>query len=132
VTRKRNKDGVVIAENKLDTPRPHWVVEKLEDFDLRAAAARALRDPSLSRREAVANHRELAPAYWILDTGKKFAAEKWPNPRTQEAFLAALRETLATTIERGIDLPQVKTQEHTPTLGNTDGPRPPSERSRER
>ena len=106
VMRTRNADGLVVATRQTDTPRPHWVVEKLEDFDLRAAAARSLRDPTLSRREAVTNHRELAPAYWILDAAQKYATDRWQNPRTRDTFVAAVRETLALTIERGIELPQ--------------------------
>jgi hypothetical protein len=106
ITRTRNADGVVVATRQTDTPRPHWVVEKLEDFDLRAAAARALRDPSLSRREAVLNHRELAPAYWLLDAAQKYALDRWENSKTRETFVTAVRETLALTIERGIELPQ--------------------------
>jgi len=106
ITRSRNSEGLVVATRRTDTPRPHWVIEKLEDFDLRAAAARALRDPTLSRREAVTNHRELAPAYWILDAAQKYAVDRWQNPKTRETFVAAVRDTLALTIERGIELPE--------------------------
>lgn len=106
VMRTRNAEGLVVATRQTDTPRPHWVIEKLEDFDLRAAAARALRDPTLSRREAVTSHRELAPAYWILDAAQKYATDRWQNPKTRETFVTAVRETLALTIERGIELPQ--------------------------
>ena len=106
ITRTRNAEGLVVATRQTDTPRPHWVIEKLEDFDLRVAAARALRDPTLSRREAVTNHRELASAYWILDAAQKYAVDRWPNPKTRETFVAAVRDTLALTIERGVDLPE--------------------------
>ena len=106
ITRTRNAEGLVVATRQTDTPRPHWVIEKLEDFDLRAAAARALRDPTLSRREAVINHRELGPAYWILDAAQKYATGRWESPKTREAFVAAVRETLALTVERGIELPE--------------------------
>ena len=106
ITRTRNAEGLVVATRQADTPRPHWVIEKLEDFDLRAAAARALRDPTLSRREAVLTHRELAPAYWLLDAAQKYAADRWDNPKTVQTFVGAVRETLALTIERGIELPQ--------------------------
>ena len=106
ITRTRNAEGLVVATRQTDTPRPHWVIEKLEDFDLRAAAARALRDPTLSRREAVLNHRELAPAYWLLDAAQKYAIGRWENAKTREAFVGAVRETLALTIERGVDLPR--------------------------
>ena len=106
ITRTRNADGLVVATRKTDTPRPHWVIEKLEDFDLRAAAARALRDPTYSRREAVINHRELEPVYRLLDLAQRYAADRWKNPKTREAFVGAFREIHALAIERGIDLPQ--------------------------
>ena len=106
ITRTRNAEGLVIATRQTDTPRPQWVIEKLEDFDLRAAAARALRDPTVSRREAVINHRELEPVYRLLDLAQKYAADRWENPKTREAFVGAFREIHALAIERGIDLPQ--------------------------
>lgn len=112
VMRTRNAEGLVVATRQTDTPRPHWVVERLEDFDLRAAEARALRDPTLSRREAVMNHPGLKRAYLLLDTAQKRAAERWQNPRTQETFVAEVRETLALVLERGMELPE-------PTRGRT-------------
>lgn len=82
------------------------MIEKLEEFDLRAAATRALRDPTLRRREPITNHGELAGADWILETAQKHAAEKWPHHlQTQQSFLQELRETLALTVEREIELP---------------------------
>jgi hypothetical protein len=104
VVRTRNSEGLVVAKTSTDTPRPRWVVEKLEEFDMRAAAARTLRDPTISRREAVQSHRELNDAYWILDTGQKLALEKWQKPEVRAAFMKALRETLAATLERGQEL----------------------------
>lgn len=106
VVRRRNNEGLVVAKTSTDTPRPHWIVEKLEEFDMRAAAARTLRDPTISRREAVIAHRELQGAYWILDTGQKLAMEKWQKPEVRAAFMKALRETLAATLERGEELVQ--------------------------
>lgn len=130
ITRTRNAEGVVVATRQTDTPRPHWVIEKLEDFDLRAAAARALRDPTLSRREAVLNHRELAPAYWLLDAAQKYALDRWENSKTRETFVAAVRDTLALTIERGIELPQA-TREPTHTVSASDGAQRAGVRTRE-
>jgi hypothetical protein len=127
VMRTRNAEGLVVATRQTDTPRPHWVIEKLEEFDLRAAAARALRDPTLSRREAVTNHRELAPAYWILDAAQKYAADRWPNPKTRETFVAAVRDTLALTIERGE--PIAEPQKNSGVVAKTAGV-PTKERTR--
>jgi sarcosine oxidase delta subunit len=100
VTRKQ-VNGVVQAERQYDTPRPHWVVEKLEEFDRRRFAAQALRDPTIPRRDAVMSHRELLGFYWVLDAGKKVAEEKIAHPDGQKRFLALMRETLARAVERG-------------------------------
>lgn len=109
ISRKRNAEGIVTATEQLDTPRPRWIVEKLHDFDMRAAAARALRDTSLSRREAVRNHRELNDAYAILDTAQKMAEGRWSKPETRELFVAAVREALALTLERGENVMRTRT-----------------------
>lgn len=127
VHRKRNGEGNVIAEKSFDTPRPHWIVEKLSFFDQRIAAARALRDTTLSRREAILNHRELLGAYWALDTGQKVAEAKIKSPEGRARFMSLLRETLATTIERGEPLP-VRPSSHraeqvkTPPAREPEGP----------
>jgi hypothetical protein len=81
------------------------VVEKLSFFDARAAAARALRDTSLPRREGIQNHRKLLGAYWALDTGQKLAEERIKSLEGRVRFMSLLRETLAATLERGEPLP---------------------------
>lgn len=106
VVRNRNPDGVVVARRTIDTPRPHWVVEKLSEFDLQLAAARTLRDPTVSRREASLAYPALADAYRLIDTGRKMAETRWQSPQTREKFLEALRETLAANIERGEAIPK--------------------------
>jgi putative DNA primase/helicase len=104
VTRKQ-VDGVVVASRQYDTPRPHWVIEKLEEFDRRKFAAQALRDPTIPRRDAIMSHRELLGFYWVLDAGKKVAEEKISHPEGQKRFLALMRETLARAVERGEPAP---------------------------
>ncbi|MDE2448591.1 MAG: hypothetical protein KGO22_06440 [Gammaproteobacteria bacterium] len=52
------------------------------------------------------NHRELGPAYWILDAAQKYAVGRWESEKTRDTFVAAVRETLAFTVERGIELPE--------------------------
>lgn len=101
VTRKRNEEGIVIATRQLDTPRPRWIVEKLQIFDMRAAAARTLRDTTVSRRDAVTNSRDLLAAYMILDTAQKLNDPRLVQPESRTKFVALLREALAQTLERG-------------------------------
>jgi len=83
VMRERDAQGQVVVEKKLETPRGHWVIERREFFDERAVAAQALRDPRVSRREAVRNHPELVGAYWALDSAGKVAEARIANPESQ-------------------------------------------------
>lgn len=106
ITRQRNAKGEVIAVNRVDTPRGHWVVERRDWFDERAAAAEALRDAGISRREAIRNHPELLGAYWALDSAGKVAEARIKNPGSRERFVALVRESLAHAIERGEPLPE--------------------------
>lgn len=110
VYRARNRDGQVAAERRLETPKPHWVVERLAFFDERAAAAKALRDASLPRRDAVLAHRDLIGAYMVLDEGARHAAETIKTPEGQARYLQLLRETLARTVERAAPLPITEEQ----------------------
>ena len=105
IVRERDREGQIRAVKRVDTPRSHWVIEKREFFDERAAAAAALRDPRTPRREAVRNHPELAGAYWALDAAGKVAQERIRDPASRERFVALVRETLAYATERGEALP---------------------------
>jgi hypothetical protein len=105
VMRERDAQGQVVVEKKLETPRGHWVVERREFFDERAVAAQALRDPRVSRREAVRNHPELVGAYWALDSAGKVAEARIANPESRHRFVALVREALAHAAERGEPLP---------------------------
>jgi hypothetical protein len=103
--RERDASGQVRVQKSVETPRGHWIVERREYFDERAAAAQLLRDPRASRREAVRNHPELAGAYWALDSARKVATERIAHPESRERFVALVRETLAFATERGEPLP---------------------------
>jgi len=95
VTRERDPQGQGVVEKRLETPRGHWVVERREFFDERAVAAQALRDPRVSRREAVRSHPELVGAYWALDSAGKVAEARIANPESRQRFVALVREALA-------------------------------------
>jgi hypothetical protein len=106
ITRQRNARGEVVAVNRVDTPRGHWIIERRDWFDERAAAAEVLRDAQVSRREAIRNHPELLGAYWALDSAGKVAEARIKNPGSRERFVALVRESLAHAIERGEPLPE--------------------------
>lgn len=109
VMRERNARGEVVTVNRADTPRGHWVIERRDWFDERAAAAETLRDARISRREAIRNHPELLGAYWALDSAAKVADARIKNPESRERFVALVRETLAHAIERGEPIAESRT-----------------------
>jgi hypothetical protein len=110
IMRERDAQGQVRLEKRFETPRGHWVVERREFFDERAVAAQALRDPRVSRREAVRNHPELVGAYWALDSAGKVADARIANPESRQRFVALVREALAHAAERGEPLPAPRPQ----------------------
>jgi hypothetical protein len=110
VMRERDAQGQVRLEKRVETPRGHWVIERREFFDERASAAQALRDPRVSRREAVRNHPELIGAYWALDSAGKVAEARIANPESRQRFVALVREALAHATERGEALPSARQQ----------------------
>jgi hypothetical protein len=105
IMRERDPAGQVRLEKRLETPRGHWLIERREFFDERAIAAQALRDPRVSRREAVRNHPELLGAYWALDSAGKIAQARIANPASRQRFVTLVREALAHATERGEPLP---------------------------
>jgi len=113
IVRERNAHGQVTLERKLETPRAHWVIERGDFFDERAIAAQTLRDPRVSRREAVRNHPELLGAYWTLDSARKVAEHRIAHPESRQRFLTLVREALAHAIERGEPLPDPRQRAHT-------------------
>ena len=132
VVRSRGADGVVTATRQFDTPRPHWVIEKLAEFDLREAGARMVRDPSVARREAVLSQRELKPFYWVLDAGQAVADTRIHEPERQQAFMKLLRETLAIAYVRGEPAPLPSGAAAAKTNGYVNGSAPEREIDRTR
>jgi hypothetical protein len=104
---RRERDETLQARTTLvrEAPRPRWMVERREFFDERRFAAKLLRDANASRHTAVADHPELEPAYWALDSAEKVARERIGDAASRARFVGLVRETLARTLERGEDLP---------------------------
>jgi len=100
VVARKQVNGVVVASRQYDTPRPHWIVERLDEFDRRAFGARSLKDPTISRRDAVINDPELLPFFWVLDAFKKTGDTRIKDPERREAFMRLAREGLALAYER--------------------------------
>jgi hypothetical protein len=100
VVARKQVNGVVVATRQYDTPRPHWVVERLDEFDRRAFGARTLKDPTISRRDAVVNQPDLLPFFWVLDAFKKTGDARIKDPERREVFMRLAREGLALAFER--------------------------------
>ncbi|MFL6605766.1 MAG: hypothetical protein ACJ8R9_31195 [Steroidobacteraceae bacterium] len=100
VVARKQVDGVVVATRQYDTPRPHWVVERLDEFDRRAFGARTLKDPTISRRDAVINQPELLPFFWVLDAMKKTGDSRIKDPERREVFMRLARQGLSLAYER--------------------------------
>lgn len=106
VVRSRDDRGNVHEEIRIEKPRPHWIIERRDFFDERAFAAKALRDPRVSRHDVVRDHPELAGAYWALDSATKVASERIADRGSRDRFVALVREALAHAVERGEPLPR--------------------------
>ncbi len=66
----------------------------------RAFGARTLKDPTISRRDAVINQPELLPFFWVLDAFKKTGDTRIKDPERRDAFMRLAREGLALAFER--------------------------------
>jgi hypothetical protein len=109
VVRKPGPNGQTVRS--YDSARTHWVIEKRERFDELADAANLLRNPKVHPRDAVRTHRELLPAYIILDSARKHANARFDDLENVEQHVAFVREALALTVERGEPLPKIGIRE---------------------
>ena len=84
-----------------------WVVERIGFFRARAAAASALRDPSIKPKDALRQHPELIAPYHNLMVAKT-AARAIRDREDQHRFLFLVRSALADQVERGEPLQPVR------------------------
>jgi putative DNA primase/helicase len=103
-------DGNVIGEKRVSTHRNSWSVERTDFIARRENAANALRDSTLSPKQIVKKHPELAGALLEVKLAE-LAARQRPDPRDREAFVARVRNGLADEIARGEPLPTVQMRE---------------------
>ena len=94
----------------MDAYRNRWVIEKREFFEERAVAARIVQDETVSARDAVRRHPELAGTYLNLRAAE-LAAHALRDPQDQHRFVAQVRGALADAVERGEPLPPVRLRE---------------------
>jgi putative DNA primase/helicase len=119
--RARDTTGRIVAQRELDTRRNHWLVEKREFFEARAAAAELVRDPNMDGRQAERQHPELGGTYRQLQAAK-LVARRMRDPKDREQFVALVREALANSVARGDPLQPVRLRD---TAGRVSERKPP-------
>lgn len=102
--------GHVTGEKNLDTHRNHWIIEKREFFEVRAAAARSVRDSTVNAKDAVRQHPELVGTYLQVHAAE-LAAKRFRDPEDRALFVAKVRAALADSVARGEPLPAVRVRE---------------------
>lgn len=113
--------------DRVPPSRSYWIVERSDFFSERAAAARALRDPRISARDAISVHPDLRGSYTALYRARLVAESRIAVPENRERFLSLVREALASAAELGEPLPRASL----PERGSARSPRSPEdERSR--
>lgn len=108
--RARDATGRIVAQREIDTRRNHWLVEKREFFEARAAAAELVRNPNIDGRQAERQHPELGGTYRQLQAAK-LVARRMRDPQDREQFVARVREALANSVARGDPLQPVRLRE---------------------
>ena len=105
--RVRDAEGNLLKEADLATHRNRWVIERLEFFEARRAAAEVVRDPSIAPRVAVKSHPELLGTYLNLHAAE-LAAKRLRDPEDQKKFVSIVRGVLADAVARAEALEPVR------------------------
>lgn len=120
-TAKRDLEGKVVGQEPLDAHRNHWIVERREFFEERAAAARTVRDPTVDPKRAAQRHPELVGTYLQMHAAE-IAARQFRDPEDRAKFVSRVRSALADAIARGEPLPAVRLRERAATVQPTPAP----------
>src|SRR6266404_2199088 len=116
-SRSRNVDGAptgessVKARSERHARRNQWVVEKAKFYVDRQRLARRLRDSQLEARETVREHPELKSTFLSIQAAQEFANQRIKDPGDRERFMVHLRAVMATSIQKGEPLPEVRLKE---------------------
>lgn len=118
--------GGAAAPGEATRRRNLWRIEKLSFFEERKRDAATIRagGPDLSRPEALSpSVREVAA---ILRAANVFAASRIPQGADRGRFVEAVRGTLASTLEQGRRLPEVRLRDRTRDTTQASPPPPPN------
>lgn len=106
----RDEAGVLTGEGSAQKVRNRWVIEKLEFFESRAAAARTVLDASVTPKQGTVNHPELVGTYLQVHAAQ-LASRMIRDPQDRARFVATVRAMLADSVARGEPLPAVRLRE---------------------
>ena len=106
-TSLRDEAGHITGEGQVEKVRNRWVIEKLEFFEIRAAAARTVVDPTVKAKQAVRQHPELVGTYLTVHAAE-IVAKRFRDPLDRARFVASVRAALADSVARGEPLPAVR------------------------
>jgi hypothetical protein len=115
---RRDAEGRVIGQERLDVHRNHWIVERREFFEERAAAARTLRDPSIEAKRGARAHPELVGTYLQMHAAE-IAARQFRDLEDRQKFITRVRSALADAVARGEPLAPVRLREWAPAATPT-------------
>jgi hypothetical protein len=101
------RDQMRTLGKELPRPRNRYVIETAAFFEARAELARAVRDTSVSAREATHRHPALLGAYLGLRAAQ-LAAPRLEHTEDQRQFVGLIRRALVTSIAHGEPLPQLR------------------------
>lgn len=113
VDRTRDAEGNVKTQSEHHAHRARWEVEKLRFFSDRARRARMARDAHLDTRDAVRERPELRSTFISLRAAEQLAEKRIKSPEDRERFLEMVRETIASSVQRGEPLPDINLKEKT-------------------
>lgn len=91
--------------------RNRWIVEKAGFFAERARLARQVRDAQADTRRAVRSQPELLSTYMTMRGAREIADKRIADPKDRERFVALVREAMASSIQKGEPLPNVRLRE---------------------
>ncbi len=109
--RRRGADGQIVSQSERHARGNQWVVEKAKFYVDRQRRARRLRDSQLEARETVREHPELKSTFLSIQAAQEFANQRIKDPGDRERFMVHSRAVMATSIQKGEPLPEVRLKE---------------------
>lgn len=104
---KYDAQGRKIGEEKLDTQRNRWIVERKDFLDRRQKMAGVFRDAAIKAAQATQLYPELEGSYLQFQMGISLAEQQYTNKDRREQLVNHMREYLAKIIESGKPLEPV-------------------------